>query len=189
MKMTKAAGFFAAGILAALLAGCVNPVSSVPAEAKEADASIDGPLTVTLSIGEDESTRAYAGPTFNMIKFGGLRNITDLIVVDTEAKEIVSFDRVLKRSSAETSATLQVDNITFGKNYAFMMLMGYQKPSAITSTVGLWATIYHYSYDDLIEPTLMVAGVTQQVITGPTQVPITIRPIPVDTLFTSDNEL
>ncbi|MDR0759344.1 MAG: hypothetical protein LBF74_04455, partial [Treponema sp.] len=88
MKHTRLPGFFALGFLAFLLQGCFNPITAVPPQ----QAGLADPFTVDIVIGGDGQGRALAGPDAIAIKGKtdgeSIRNIIQLVVVDTEDQEI-----------------------------------------------------------------------------------------------------
>jgi hypothetical protein len=132
-------------------------------------------MTVTVQITGDSGGRSVAGAGSAQIKTGGLRNLYELVVVDIDAKKIISFDRQLRKNANELFATMTVNSVPFGKEYAFMLLTGYQKRLA---NAGNGDFVY-----DTTSPTLMGAGLKKVKVTGSDSITITLWPIVVDTKF------
>jgi hypothetical protein len=177
MKRVKMMSFFAAGILAALLAGCFNPITVVPP--KQEDPNI-APFTVDIQIGKDtEKSRSVAGPDADRIK-GDIRNIVQLIVVNN-AGEIVAFDEVRRQKDTDEIAELRLESIPFGQMYHFLLLMGHWNRDYEAEAA---ANNGNYAYT-LDPPTLLAAGMKDYFVTGSGKVMVTMWPIVTDTTFTS----
>jgi hypothetical protein len=124
--------------------------------------------------GED---RSLVGPGSERIK-GDIRNIIQLTVVN-DAGEIVAFDEVRRGSDAEANAVLAIDNIPFGYNYHFLLLMGHWERDYDSEEPG-----GDYVYKGS-SPTLLAAGMKDMLVSGSGTVTIVMWPIVVDTRFTT----
>jgi hypothetical protein len=152
---------FVLGILTALLAGCFDSITTDPPRQDETQEVIISPFTVDILIGDasEDRARTIAGPDSNRIKAegaNGIRNFIQLIVV-TEAGEIAAFDEVRKSSDSQAAANLRIDSIPFGQKYYLLLLMGH------------WERNYGeggYAYKEDQRPTLLAAGLHDQLITG-----------------------
>jgi hypothetical protein len=165
----------ALGILVLFLAGCFNPITVIPP--KQNDTAID-PFTIDILIGKDtEDARSIAGPGPDRIK-GNIRNIIQLIVVDNSGS-IVAFDEVRRKNDAETEGVLRIDSITFGQTYYFLLLMGHWERNYDGENSG------NYVYTEK-PPTLLAAGLKEQHVTGSGKVTVTMWPVVVDTVFSTD---
>ncbi|MDR1107416.1 MAG: thrombospondin type 3 repeat-containing protein [Spirochaetaceae bacterium] len=195
MKIAKQLFFVPSGILALLiLAGCLNPVSSVLPGAKPDSGAVPvlrqggnvsglAPFTVTLTIGEDGSARAVAGPTGTLIGTGGICNVIQLVVVDPATNNVHTETDIRQGKAADTSATLQVNALTYEKNYEFLLLMGHWQRDYVqeqNKNNGL------YQYDAAHPPTLLVVGhKTASINSGNNTVTIPMYPLVIDTQFTN----
>jgi hypothetical protein len=185
MKITK--WLFVSGFLAALLlAGCFNPVSAPPSEATPASGddtkpALLEPFTVTLSIDGDGSARAEAGPTGSVIGKGGICNFIQLAVVDPATGKVHTLTDARQKDAAQKEATLRVKNISYGKNYEFLLLMGHWERDYGAETPN---GDYRYVADRL--PTLLAVGRTMaHITTADNTITITLYPLVVDTKFTT----
>jgi hypothetical protein len=143
---------------------------------KTTETPVVEPFSVDVFIG-DTGARSVAGPDANRIK-GDIRNIIQLIVMD-DTGNIAAFDEVRRESDAQTEAELWIDSLPFGKSYHFLLLMGHwERNYAAESTGGP----YEYT---AAPPTLLAAGLKEQVVTGSGKVTVTMWPVVVDTVFTS----
>ncbi|MFP3090502.1 hypothetical protein LQZ21_09270 [Treponema sp. TIM-1] len=192
MKITKPAVLVIFGILATLLiTGCSNP--SFPSGGGAGDIGpgtysgpgidLDRPFTVTFTLGQSETARSVAGPDANRIYMtgaDGIRNFVQLVVVDEQSKEIKGFAEDRKTSGENNEFTLTLDNLVRGKEYAFLLLMGYWERGPNNGN--------NYTYTET-KPTLLCAGLAEKTvnITGDTEVTITMYPITVDTKFIGNN--
>jgi hypothetical protein len=109
------------------------------------------------------------------------------VVVNTETGEIAAFDEQRKAGSSSVDALLTIDDINYGDEYGFLILLGYwprnfssENPSGNTVT---------YVYDDsaLVKPVLLAAGYTSQVVTGNGTVMIDVWPLIIDTSLVQGN--
>jgi hypothetical protein len=150
--------FFVSAVLTALLAGCFDPITAVPPQRHDGG---HAPFTVDVLIGGG-GARSIAGPGFVEIKKNdGIRNFMQLIVLD-EAGEVCFFQEDRRESVEETAAVFTIENIPYGKEYHFLLLMGY------------WEHDGSFNYYDGVEmpdddprpPTLLTAGLTSKEIKG-----------------------
>jgi hypothetical protein len=178
--MKKPFGFFAAGILAVLLAGCFNPITVIPP--KSADNPLAEPFSVNILIGKDTAPRSIAGPSTERIK-GDIRNIIQLIVVDNHGT-IVAFDEARRKNNADKDAELRIEAIPFNETYHFLLLMGHWE-RLDTQEAAAAGGDYVYAAGP---PTLLAAGLKDQYITGSGKITVTMWPIIVDTTFTSEGQ-
>jgi formylglycine-generating enzyme required for sulfatase activity len=130
---------------------------------------------VDVLIGKDSGShglgRSVIGPGESLIKTGGyIRNLYQLIVADNEGN-IAAFDEVRRESADDTAGELRIEAMTFGKDYHFLLLVGY------------WEHDGDYAYAENKPPTLLAAGLKSQKVTGSGTVTITMWPIVVDTKF------
>jgi hypothetical protein len=175
MKNTKPAGFFVLGFLAVVLAGCFNPITAVPPQTGN---PLTDPFTFEIVIGEDGSARTTVGPDSDRIK-AGLYNIAQLVVMDTETKNIVCVAEDRKPNEASAAAKLGFNNITFGKTYAFLILLGHWERDYSSETDAT------YKYKETKSPTLLAAGFTSRLVTGSATITVSMWPLVVDTTFTT----
>jgi hypothetical protein len=173
---SKLPGFLLPGILAVLLAGCFNPMVTIPPDTAENAQAQAQSFTVDIFIGPDTQSRSIAGPD-NARIMGDIRNIIQLIVMDDSGK-IVVFNEVRRKNDAEKDVKLIIEAIPFGKTYHFLLLMGHWERDYGAEAGG------NYEYTDN-PPTLLAAGLWDQLITGNGKVTMTMWPIVVDTTFTS----
>jgi formylglycine-generating enzyme required for sulfatase activity len=167
---------FIFGILTVFLSGCFNPITVIPS--KQGNPAVD-PFTIDVVIGQDtEAARSEAGPDAETIKYGGIRNIIQLIVVDQDGN-IAAFDEVRRANDSQKDAALKIESIAFGKTYNFLLLMGHWERDYESEQNG------NYEYKENIPPTLLAAGLKEQLITGSGKVTVTMWPIVVDTVFTT----
>ncbi|MDR2740675.1 MAG: hypothetical protein LBB98_00750 [Treponema sp.] len=172
MKKAKQISFFTLGFLAVLLTGCFN---SLPVVLPNQNDPNINPFTVDIQVGKDTGdARSAAGPDAARIK-GDLRNIVQLIVVDKDGN-IVAFDEVRRKNEDPAPARLTIDSIDFGQTYAFLLLMGY------------WKHDGNYNYDEGEPPTLLAAGLKEQLVTGNGKITVTMWPMVVDTTFVSEKQ-
>jgi hypothetical protein len=163
-------------ILMALFAGCVNPVTVIPPANSSADSSfiidimIGNESKVPMDMTGTDSGRIIAGPDSSQIK-GVSCNIMQLIVVN-RAGQIVSFDEARRRSNSETEVELGVNFIPLGETYYFFLLIGH------------WEHDGNYNYKNE-SPTLLVAGLQEELVKEYGKISITMWPITVDTKFKS----
>jgi hypothetical protein len=172
MKNSKLLGFLAFSFLAVLLAGCFNPILAI--SQKTGDPVTD-PFTVDIFIGQDGSARTVAGPDSSRIKDDNIRNFIQLVVVDKDEKKIVAFAEDRMTDKNDEGAVLSINSITFGKKYDFLFLMGHWEHDGN----------YHY-YDTLADfrpPTLLAAGLKEQLVTGSGKITVVMWPIVVDTVL------
>jgi hypothetical protein len=171
MKLRVLFGF---GILAVLLfAGCVNPNAPAPLPLEErgvdtkADTLSDAePITLTVTVGGDGSSRSMAGLERDRLKAGtGVRNIVQLVVVDKETGKIYGYDDY--KDGDAGGATLSIAALPVGKTYEFLLLYGHQ-PSGSTAS-----------------PTLLNAALKEVAIESPgmQNINVDLYPIVVDTRF------
>jgi hypothetical protein len=177
--MKTVQGLVAVGILAiVVLAGCFSPVGAGQEEAKGFPAGeVIEPFTVEIPIG-GRGERAVAGPSGENIKkkMSGLLNMAQLVVVK-EGGGIVFLGEVRQQAADEEGAVLKVENISYGEEYHFLLLMGYWDRTGDTYTAG-------------VAPTLLAAGYASKQITGATTLSITMVPVVVDTEFiTGDTDV
>jgi hypothetical protein len=175
MNTAKPLGFFAAGFLAVLLAGCFNPISVVHPNA--ADNSLAEPFSVDILIGKDTASRSVAGPDTNRIK-ADIRNIIQLIVTD-DSGNIIAFDEARRGSDTEAAAELRIESLPFGQKYHFLLLMGHWERNYGAESGG------NYVYKETVPPTLLAAGLKEQTVIGSGKITVTMWPLVVDTVFTS----
>jgi hypothetical protein len=161
-------------LIAFLLSGCFNPITVVPPKSGN---PFTDPFTVDIVIGQDGSARSVAGAGTDHIK-GGLRNFAQLIVIDSQGN-IAAFDETRRASAAQPEGVLAVDSINFGQTYHFLLLMGH------------WEHDGNYGYydteADFRPPTLLAAGMKDQLVTGSGKVTIAMWPLVTDTVFTTEN--
>jgi hypothetical protein len=102
-------------------------------------------------------------------------------VVDKGTGKIAAVVEDRRTKDGETAATLVVIGLNFdstkGTTYEFLILMGYWDRDDKNGET--------YLYDPNSPPTLLAAGLQEQVIKGSTTVRVTMWPIVVDTEFTS----
>ncbi|MDR0387626.1 MAG: hypothetical protein LBH57_06275 [Treponema sp.] len=180
MKKVKPVGFFVFGILAVVLAGCFNPISVVPP--KSAGTPPAEPFSVDILIGNDTQARSVAGPSAERIK-GSIRNIIQLVVTDNSGN-IVAFDEDRRASGDIDAAELRIDSLPFGQTYHFLLLMGHWERDYVQEAAN---NDGKYVYKEGLPPTLLAAGLKEQYITGSGKVTVTMWPIVVDTVFTTDD--
>jgi hypothetical protein len=167
------------GFLAALLlAGCFNPISFNAASPPEAEAAGAEPFTVTLTINGDGSAAAAGGGSGRAV-FGleggvikgsgnGARNYMQLITARNGELQSFSEDR---QTGNSPQANFSV-NVTSGKIYDFLLLMGHWERKYGT---------YDYKAGP---PTLLAAGLqSKEIQPGSNTVTITMYPIVIDTKF------
>jgi hypothetical protein len=173
-----------AGILAFLLAGCLNPVTLVspadsskntaqPSTAEKPDAD---PFTVDILVGDRSQNRSIAGPNSSKIKEAGLtgiRNFIQLIVMDDNGN-IAAFDEVRKEGDSQNVAELWVMELALDKTYHFLLLMGHWDRDYAGGTDEC------YKYLENRVPTLLAAGLQSQKITGSGTVTINMYPLLMD---------
>jgi hypothetical protein len=187
MKNSKTVASFAAGFLpgcvlygclALLLSACFNPITAIPP--KQNDRNID-PFTVDILIGKDPADdRSIAGPDADRIK-GDIRNFVQLIVVNNKGA-IVAFDEIRREKNSDNRAVLKVDSLPFGHTYYFLLLMGrWDRNHAAETGDGT----YKYASGP---PTLLAAGLKEQLVTGSGTITVTIWPVVVDTVFSSGTQ-
>jgi hypothetical protein len=189
MKFSKLFNLFMPGCLAViLLAGCFNPITAIPP--KTGDLVTD-PFTVDIFIGQDGSARTVAGLDPFRIKGDNIRNFVQLVVVDLDDQEknIVGVDEDIRRSEDSKGAVLSINSIAFGKEYAFLLLMGH------------WQYVKNYKYYDGITsgpdgsilefrpPTLLAAGLKTQKVSGSGKITVVMWPLVVDTELTTENRI
>jgi hypothetical protein len=172
MKKTRSY-LFGLGILAALFAGCFNPITVRPPENVG-----DHSFTINMVIGQDDQARTVIGPNAARIKGKNILNFIQLIVVDTETKEIVAFAEKLRKDDEDNAATLTINALPFHKIYAFLFLMGHWERDYPNKSNG------DYNYKDG-PPTLLVAGLEEKLITDSKTLSVIVWPIIVDTEFTT----
>jgi hypothetical protein len=130
-------------------------------------------------IDKDASARAVAGPDSARIK-GDIRNFVQLIVVDDDGN-IAAFDECRRTGDDDTEAELFINSITFGRTYHFLLLMGHwERDYEKEKTEGEGE--YQYTPGP---PTLLAAGLKDQLITGSGKVTVTMWPLVIDTAFSS----
>jgi hypothetical protein len=182
MNKTKRT-LLAAGFLAAVLAGCLNPASDEFSPRESAAPAVAGsdsykPFTVTVYVEEDEA-RTVAGPDAARIAGRNIRNFIQVIVVDAETKKVVAIAEDRRSDDGDDAATLTIKKIRYGRTYNFLMLQGHWEWK------GKNGEKYNYTPEP---PTLLAAGFTKVTITKPANnkrvsVPIDVYPIWVDTQF------
>ncbi|MDR0759163.1 MAG: hypothetical protein LBF74_03520, partial [Treponema sp.] len=138
------------------------------------------PFIVDVLIGGG-GARSIAGPGFGQIKENnGIRNFMQLIVLNDNGT-LFGFQEARRESAGETAAVFTIQDIPYGKEYHFLLLMGH------------WEHDGSFKYyngvempdDDYRPPTLLAAGLTSKKIEGSGTVRITMWPIVVDTKFVS----
>jgi hypothetical protein len=182
-------------LLTALLTACLNPISvnfpentsgnvTLPSQ-KTPDRGISpgipGGEPFTLDVWVDDTARGIAGPASDQIKYAGIRNIINLVVVDAVTGAIANCQEVRKENEADLNATLVVTGLTYGKTYKFLMLTGHKERNyAAEGSTG------NYVYYADKPPTLLAAGYTSQSVSRGQKIPITLYPVVVDTTFTDE---
>jgi hypothetical protein len=187
MKIAKGISWFLCGCLSALvLAACINPLPSTagpPETGAEIKAADGEPFTVTLTIDAGGSTRAVAGSGVNFIISGGVRNFIQLIVVDKATGEVHALTDARQQNAGDTSASLVIQSISYGKQYEFLLLMGHWERDYDAENGGQ----YRYTAGP---PTLLAVGLTEKAISNTdTTVFITMWPLVVDTKFTGPKDI
>jgi hypothetical protein len=170
-----------AALLAVLLAGCFNP-----ADLQEEDSKAFEPTAVTFNLltGPEASfspstARSVAGFASARIKLTGIRNYVQVVVVDTQSKQIAGYADARKKNNGEETVTLDVKEVPTGKTYSILYLAGHWERNYGAEWFG-----GDYAYTDN-PPTLLTAGISDPLyFTQDTSVTITIWPISVDTSFT-----
>jgi hypothetical protein len=171
---------------AALLWGCLNP-ASIGAPDGNSDFSepgtgeAEGDFTVTLRVagsGGEGDSRAIVGPQSGAIRYGQIRNIVQVIVVDIDG-QLVDFQQAVRNNDTETSTTVYVRNLWPGRKYHFLVLTGHKDRNYSEEILG-----GNYSFKSG-SPTLLAAGFLPNWDRGDQDtVTITMRPLTVDTRFT-----
>jgi hypothetical protein len=177
MKSTKPIYLCTIGFLSALLlAGCFNPLEVEP---PQPGAGLSEPFTLEVMIGKDGQARSVAGPSADRIK-GDIRNVIQLVVLDKATKRITAFDEVRRETDGSDPAVLAIESLPFGKEYCFLLLMGHwERDYAQEAASGDGK----YVYKEGEPPTLMAAGLSEQLITGSGKVKVTMWPLVVDAVF------
>ncbi|MDR1108119.1 MAG: hypothetical protein LBL19_03700 [Spirochaetaceae bacterium] len=185
MKIAKFVFFFVSVLLAGILAGCVNPIVPVPAvqeQAQQAQAPGDGSLgfTVTLAVGENGEARSILGGVTGYLAAWNtyIINIGQLVVVDKSSGKIIYCAKQERTADNDGGMNFNIEDIPFGAEYIFMLLMGHKERTNYAATTG-----YTYSYK---APTLLLAGTATKQINGPEKVSIEMWPLVVDTKFVAN---
>jgi hypothetical protein len=166
---------FGLGILTALFAGCFNPVT-----VRSPENSGDLTVMVNMAMEQDDQARTVAGPNAARIKGENILNFIQLIVVDTETKEIFAFAEKLRKDDEDDEAKLTINALTFHKTYAFLFLMGHWERDYPNKSNG----DYNYKAGP---PTLLAAGMEEKQVTNSDPITVTVWPIIVDTKFTTQD--
>jgi hypothetical protein len=181
MKFFRIPGFLFV-ILVVFLAGCSNPAAVLPPE--QSELKIDplndpnlAPFTVDVLVGKDaDVSRSIAGLDAGRIKGSNIRNIIQLIVVD-DSGAIVGFSENRREKDTDPAWELHIDSLPLGQTYHFLLQMGHWNYTGKIDGV--------YTYAEAVSPTLLAAGLKEQLITGSGTVTITMWPLVVDTEFKS----
>jgi hypothetical protein len=191
MKTVKLTVLSILGILAFILTvGCAQPTVSSPEQVADfelgADVESNAPFMVSFTIKQDDVSRSVAGPDSNRINLTGakgLRNYTQLIVLEQNSKTIADYVEAFKWTATSSNFDLSLNKLTVNKPYAFLLLMGHW--DRVDSGTG------KYIYDINKKPTLLAAGLTtdQTLLAGEeTTVNIQMWPVLVDTTFTNGTD-
>jgi hypothetical protein len=185
MKTAKFVFFFLSVLLAGILAGCVNSLAPVP-EAKEQvkQARAGGPaFTVTLSIGGNGEARSITGGVTGILAAENKYsiNISQFIMVNKKSGKIIYCSKKERTADDDPTLSFSVNNIPFGEEYVFMLLMGHKERTNYSATTG-------YAYADKA-PTLLLAGTKTMPINGPTNLTIELWPLVVDTQFVANGNI
>jgi hypothetical protein len=184
-----AAALVLGGILAAaaLLWGCLNPLS-MDAPAGNAAGSVEpgtgeaeGDFTFILRVGVaggEAEPRDIVGPRSGDIRFGNIRNIVQVIVVDSFG-EVADFQQAIRKNDDEVSTTIYIKNLFPGQRYHFLVLAGYRDRNYDKESPG-------GNYDfKTTDPTLLAAGFLPDWERGSgNTVTIAMKFLTVDTVFT-----
>jgi hypothetical protein len=125
------------------------------------------------------------GPDTEGIRYGGIRNIVQVIVVDAATGKVADFLQVSRSNDSEASTKLTVSNLWAGERYHFLVLMGHRERDYAAEKANALAnpsnTDYVYTAG---VPTLLAAGfLGGHSISGAGTITVTMKPVVVDTVF------
>jgi hypothetical protein len=163
--------------------GCFSALDGMTDKQAEAVPKVDSqPFTMEVHImPQGGRERAIAGPSIPNIK-NGLYNFIQLVIVD-EKGTIQAFDEVIRRNSGEPNAVLTINSIPVGKEYHFLIMIGYWERDYDKDVTVDGITTFAYKKD--VKPVLLAAGYQNKFIEGSKIVTITMWPLVIDTKFTA----
>jgi hypothetical protein len=187
MKNAKFAVLLGLGIMT-LLAGCFNPVSIMsPGNKQEKDATPPDtqPFPVDIYVGQE--ARSIVGGSEKQIKYDGLRNFVQLVVLNSKNK-IVAYDEVRREKSTDKSAGLQIMDVTYGETYKILLLMGnWERDIAADAPDANNSGSIILGYKEDAYPVLLAAGYVEEQFTGAGIIRVMMWPVVIDTVFQARN--
>jgi hypothetical protein len=178
--------------LTALLAGCFDVVNVVPPDGKGPEITPPGteedqPFPVNIKVSKD--ARSIVSATSHDIKFNGLRNFAQLIVVGprrdegivTDPEAIVAYGESRKKTATDTSGSLQISGMTEGDTYKFILLMGYWEWDPDKNKQDGPTTILGYNED--ASPVVLAAGFYEEEYKGGDIITVMMYPLVIETVF------
>jgi hypothetical protein len=121
------------------------------------------------------------GPSDDGSRFGGIRNIVQVIAVNAGTGDVAHFQQVVRERDADTSVELIVKNLWPGQRYHFLVLTGHRERNYTEETNP--SVEYKYKTNP---PTLLAAGLLadREIKSGDETLSIPMKPLAVDTVFT-----
>ena len=183
--------FAAAGFLfmAAVITGCLNPVSfnTPPAEEEteetlsgEAAPAGDRPVTIKLLLGDEAApgatgSRSVAGPEYEGIASGpGVLNYAQVIIYDKD-NTVISVEEQRYEGTDQTKS-IEIRGLDFNDKYTFLVLIGHWQRDYTAET----------KYVENAPPTLLAVGYADQAEIESGKISIELRIIEVHTQFLED---
>jgi hypothetical protein len=187
MKKTAWNCGIALALMALVLAGCLNPVTPLPAKAAGGKPA---PYTVSVSLGGDAAAasaeaaaRSVSGPTKEQIAGNGISNYVQIAAVDKADGTIAGFAESRRDSASHTAPSLALHGLAYGHTYGILYLQGHWERDYAAETDD------NYAYTDN-PPTLLGAGYKEVTFArDSSSVAISVWPIYVDTVFTAAGNL
>lgn len=172
-----------------LFSGCFSPIGLMPSNTGDKtapDGQDNGSFAVDIYVNQDvnQDTRSVAGATSIAIR-DGLYNFIQLIVVNEETGTIAAFDESRKEKSTDEGFTLQIDRLSYGFHYKFLLLFGYWERDLDADVPDGDGVILRYN--EAAKPVLLSAAYKRQQVVSSGKITVTMWPLVINTIFEAED--